>query len=764
MHYAHLSLSHLALIGTLLMALSTSMPAREAGAQGDPGSPAIKSPTFKEVSGVVAIPCDRYAKAVHARKSHFYTGMGITALSSGREPFYAEYPIEVSGTGRYRLFILGCRKPGTPVEGTTVSVQLSLNGKDFTEQDQVLFNDLNATSWTSRSLVKSDGAASMTFEKPGGYVLRLAALKGEGFFLEKVVLSRGGYIPTGTGPGQARAGGEGPDPMVIMPPQWAFGVLYGGYTDEKETREAIDRLIGEDYPIDAYWIDSWFWNFRNKGAGPEGYLSFLEDREAFPHLEEMWRYFEQQNVKAGIWIWDCILRPGNEATFDQFNGRGFFSGTYVEKGRWHNKTGNSLCGNIDFSNPGAVAYWKLKLKPFFDKGLDFLKLDRSSAIPYCKAAFEAAGELGRETKGRGFILAHLHTIHDARHRLYPTRWTGDARICWSQPDYPDFSRYAMGGLKENIAMVADPKRTTYEVPFLTHDGGGYDLFGSTDAGDELYARWVQFASMNTIMTLFSAQSNVTRNHPFLYSPRTGAIARKYTHLRMRLFPYIYSYALNTRLTGHKMIQGIDGHDGQYLFGRELLVAPVTAPGATTKEVCLPEGEWIDFETEAVHRGGKTAVIDAPLEKLPILVRGGAIIPSRDYARSIERGTNGRLTLDIYPTEPHSRFVLREDDGTSNDYLKGGYASTPCEVKKSEVGIELRIGAIQGRYATMCRERQWVVNMHLLDRPRRVTINGIEAVYTYDPEKKLVSFQCEGPTDRPLAVTVIPGPNNLDTMR
>ncbi|MBP1664288.1 MAG: hypothetical protein H6Q19_1428, partial [Bacteroidetes bacterium] len=73
------------------------------------------------------------------------------------------------------------------------------------------------------------------------------------------------------------------DSNVVLPPAWAFGVLYGGYTNQQQTISRINEIISHDYPIDAYWIDSWFWSFGNKGSGPAKYIDFVADTVEFPN-------------------------------------------------------------------------------------------------------------------------------------------------------------------------------------------------------------------------------------------------------------------------------------------------------------------------------------------------------------------------------------------------------------------------------------------------------------------------------------------------
>lgn len=685
----------------------------------------------------------------------YYTGISLRASDIAG---HADYHVEVRRPGRFLVYLLGTRRPNTPVADNLVVVELAPAGGPFTPGAHLRFHELNAPAWSNLDALGQPGA-SIEVPQAGRWTVRLRAARGQGFHVDKLVLSAAGYVPTGVGPVDTRIpdvdiAPAGQDPMIILPPAWAFGVLYGGYTDQPQTLEAIDRLRDGDFPIDAYWIDSWFWCFKNQGLGPAGYLRFEEDKSAFPNVSDMWAEFERRHIKAGVWIWDCILREGNESAFDAFDRAGLFSEVFVQRDRWHNATGATICGNIDFGNPAAVDLWVRKLTPLFEAGLDFFKIDRSSAIDFSRAAFEASQQLGRETRGRGFILAHLHTTHDPRHKLYPTKWSGDAKIAWSQPDYPDFSIFAMGGFRENVAMVADPKRSTYAVPFLTHDAGGYNSFSEAghysmaDTGridEELYTRWLQFSCLNSITTLFSSQSNPTRNHPYAFSPRAQGIVRHYLQLRMRLFPYLYTCALNTRLTGRKMVQGDGVHEDQYLLGQEVLVAPVLAAGATQRAVHLSPGRWYEWDSGRPHEGGRAITADAPLERIPMFVRAGAIVPLRDYASSIEAGSNEHLTLEVWPGAAPSSFTLREDDGTSNEYLSGGFASTTIRLRAENGVTSLEIAPVEGSFTGMKPARSWTIRFHAQGAPRKARLNGREIASEYDSVAGILSVRFSGAT-------------------
>jgi len=542
------------------------------------------------------------------------------------------------------------------------------------------------------------------------------------------------------------------DTNVVLPPSWAFGMLYGSYTNQENSMKRVNEIISHNYPIDAYWIDSWFWSYGDKGKGPERFIDFVADTVDFPDRKKMWSYFEENNIKGGFWVWDCILQTGNEEAFDDFNKKGYFRNTYMEKGSWHNNSTTTamyekgsdkkgtLCGNINFDNPEATLYFKERMKHFFDEGADFVKLDRTSAINVCKPMFELSQEFGKETKGRGFILSHTGGMETEEYKNYPGKWTDDTRSDWNvEKPTKEFNSWVPNiAFKENIAMFTDPNNKSSKIPFLTNDLGGFDM-GKTDKLDEeLYIRWLQFSQFTPIVEVFSQPENITANMAYLISERADTIFRNYAHLRMELFPYIYSYAHQNRRTGEQMIRKIPGHLYDYLFGNEFLVAPVYEQGATSRKVSLPAGHWINYWTEKTYEGNKEYTVSAPIDQIPLFVRQGAIIPMRPYSQSIEKGTNDTLTLHLYPGAT-SGFNMIEDDGSSNDYLKGIYAMTTFSMKTTNKGLKLEISPVLGYYKGITPNRVWQICIHGDNNVSKITCNRKKLNFTTSGGKTVSEF-------------------------
>lgn len=554
-------------------------------------------------------------------------------------------------------------------------------------------------------------------------------------------------IPVGIGmPARVE---EKADTNVIIPPAWAFGMLYGGYTDQEGTIERIRAIQAHDYPIDAYWIDSWFWSYADSGAGPAGYLNFTGDNTGYPDRKGMWSWMEKNNIKGGFWVWDCIQETGNEEAFNDFKGKGYFSGVYLNMNPWHNKGTTTamfsedkdhpgtLCGNIDFDKPKAVSYFKEKLIPFFEEGADFIKLDRTDRISVCKAMYELTASEGKESMGRGLILSHSGGTESAEYKRYPLKWTDDTRSDWTveaplirfDPWVPEVA------LKENIAMYTNPASRTIDIPFLTNDLGGFDMGKTEKPEEELYIRWMQFSMFCPVTEVFSQPENPTSNLAWNYSSLADSLFRTYSHMRMQLFPYLYSYAHLSRLKGINMVRPIPGHLYEYMLGNEILLAPVYEKGLKKRSVHIPEGRWVNYWSGEQLEGGGEHLIDAPLELIPLLVRQGAIIPERPYSPSIERGSNDTLTLNVYPGADYS-FALIEDDGLSNDYQRGQIATTEITSRMNAEGFIITVNPVQGSFVSITAYRSWNLKIHSGRKPRSVRVNNKQVPFDYDPGKKV----------------------------
>ena len=363
--------------------------------------------------------------------------------------------------------------------------------------------------------------------------------------------------------------------------------------------------------------------------------------------------------------------------------------------------------------------------------MDFIKLDKTDAIPVCKAMFEMSQQLGRETGGRGFVLSHSHGVDSEEYKRYPGKWTDDTRSDWNieNPTHEFSPWLPRVAFKENVAMYTDTSRHFHKIPFLANDMGGFSVGTDGLIDEELYIRWLQFAVFVPLTTPFSQPENPTGNIAFKVSPRADSLFRQFAHLKMELFPYIYSYAHQSRLSGVNTIRPVNGLTDQYLFGAEMLVAPVVEQGKTSREVYFPENsDWINIWSGEKIKGGQSVTVEAPLQQIPLFVKAGAIIPKRKYARSIETGTNDLLELHIYEGAD-GEFILIEDDSKSNDYLQGIYASTQISFQSEGEESRIEIKPVKGFYHGMSEKRDWEIFFHTSKNIQEIRINNQKIIFS-----------------------------------
>ena len=178
-----------------------------------------------------------------------------------------------------------------------------------------------------------------------------------------------------------------------------------------------------------------------------------------------------------------------------------------------------------------------------------------------------------------------------------------------------------------------------------------------------------------------------RNNPLeseLNNPAIEPVCKQYAELRYRLLPYTYTLTWEARNTGMPLMRAMWLHypeDGnakdmgdQYLWGRDLLVAPVYTKGATSRKVYLPEGEWYDWWTLKKENGGQSILKEVDMSIMPIYVRSGAILPLDPIRQYTDQAVEEPITIRIY-SGADGQFIWYEDDGISLEYLQGKASTT-----------------------------------------------------------------------------------------
>jgi alpha-D-xyloside xylohydrolase len=459
--------------------------------------------------------------------------------------------------------------------------------------------------------------------------------------------------------------------------RWAYGFVQSKdrYRSAKELLDITAEYRERGVPLD-FIVQDWFWWQRQ--GDPQYTDSYLKPQ---PDVPEALRKLHEQDVHAMISVW-AKLDPSSH-NYQEMKRLGFIvPGTDI----------------YDATNPDARDYyWENLVGVKFAEGWDGFWLD-SSEPEIWNGQSDAVLDALQLFIGNGarytnvFPLMHCGGVHDhwrkatdrkrvfiltrsgflGQQRYATTVWSGDIIGTWLS-----FRRQIAAGL--NFQMSG--------LPYWTTDIAGYGWPYERDTRDpdyqELYVRWFQYGVFCPILRTHGHRTNNT-NELFSYGQQTPTLIA-YDQLRYRLLPYIYSLAWRVTRDDYTIQRGLpmdwptdlrvrDIGD-QFMFGPALLVAPVTEPGATKRQVYLPNAStWYDFWSGERIAGSQTVEASAPLDRIPVYVRAGSIVPLGPVVQNADIQPD-RLEVRVYPGADGD-FEWYSDAGDSYEYEKGVHRIVP----------------------------------------------------------------------------------------
>ncbi len=526
----------------------------------------------------------------------------------------------------------------------------------------------------------------------------------------------------------------------IMPPKWALGWSQsrGMLTNEKLTREIATEYRERNIPCDIIYQDiGWV----------EGLQNFEWRKDRYEHPKKMLSDLAEKGFKV-IVSQDPVISQATEDQWQEANDKGYLvkddrtGKAYDMPWPWG---GNA--GVVDFTNPEVADWWgDLQQKPI-DDGIKGFWTDMG----------EPAWS-NQEQKDR-LHMQHQLGMHAEIHNVYGLTWdkvvteqfekhNPNQRIFqMTRAAFSGMQRYTFGwsGDSGNGRDVTDGWDNLANqipvglsagmglIPFWTSDISGYcgDITNYDDFA-ELYIRWLEFGIFNPLSRAHHEGDNAVE--PWLFGKEAENIARKSIELKYRLHPYIYTYARRAYDTGMPLMRALVLEypqdekayeaDEEFLFGSEILAAPVVKEGARSREVYLPEGKWIDFnQPSEIYEGEQTLTYDAPLDVIPMFVKAGAILPEMPVMPYIGAMKNPPMILEIFPAEGEkSSFEIYEDDGVTNDYKRDKFMKTKVEseTNASEVTVNIHKPEISGYQP---EKRNFWLELHLKEKPGKIRVNG-----------------------------------------
>ena len=421
-----------------------------------------------------------------------------------------------------------------------------------------------------------------------------------------------------------------------MPPLWSFGFWMSRitYFSEDGVREVAGKLRENEIPTDVLHIDTgWFeTDWRND-------YQFSDSR--FDDPEQMMSDLEEDGFKVSLWQLPYFTPKNN--LFDEI----------VEKDLAVVDNEGDLPYEdavLDFSNPETVDWYQNKIGDLLDLGVDAIKVDFGEAAPYKgfyasgRTGFyehnyyplrynKAAADITYEKTGEHIIWARSAWAGSQR---YPVHWGGDAATSNN-----GMSASLRGGLSIGLSGFS----------FWSHDFGGF----VEKAPEDLYRRWSLFG----MLTSHARSHGTPPTEPWHYGEDFMDMFRKAGNLRYRLMPYIYAQAKHSSNNGLPMMRALfleypddPGSwliDDQYLFGSDMMVAPLMQDDAEARDVYLPPGEWIDYQTGKSYTGGWHTIETGELP-IVVLVKSGTVVPHIELAQNTKNMDWSELNLVVYGNE------------------------------------------------------------------------------------------------------------------
>ena len=519
-----------------------------------------------------------------------------------------------------------------------------------------------------------------------------------------------------------------------LPPLWTLGYQQcrWSYYPEARVRKLARDFKDHAVPCDAIYLDIDYM---------DGFRCFTWDKERFPDLPQLVSDLRAQGIKIITIIDPAIKKDPHYAVYNSGLTDDHFC-TTPDGDVFHAPVWPGTSAFPDFTNPATREWWGALYKPLVDAGIAGFWNDMNEPAAFASPhPSTLPNPIRHNLEGRGGDHAEAHNLYgmqmarasaEGLRKLRPhTRPIIITRAGWA-----GVQRHATSWTGDNQSTWQSLRLTVPMTLGLGLSGIGItgpDIGGFGGAADgELYTRWIQMAAF---MPLFRAHTvkGTPDQEPWSYGEPYLSIVRRFIQLRYELLPYLYTAIWQTCERGWPLVRPLwwgdapapaDAQDA-FLCGDAFLVAPIGEPGADTRSVTLPAGAWYNYWTNQCTsaKAAKSTDVFAPLELIPLFVRGGSIIPMGEFAPSVEQRVQKFLRLSIYPlVQPgQSSSELYEDAGEGFSYQNGDYRHSRLVMTQDETTMTLTWKKT-GDYAPPYEHIELTFN-GLIRAPRAVVADG-----------------------------------------
>lgn len=571
----------------------------------------------------------------------------------------------------------------------------------------------------------------------------------------------------------------------FFPPRWTFGNMqsHWGYTQND-----VDYKQG-----------TVSWTYRNKNIPCDAMICDIEwyacqcapvawNRDNFPNAVAMIKNLHDNGFKV-LTIDDPNISDNQSActqAFSTASTNNYFAQTAAGQISKVNWPWGGSSGLMDFFNTEAQSWWGQLHTPRMDEGIDGFWLDMNEPARYnadMRFNLSKTTPLGDIKELHNvYALAHARTNYLWMRNYFDNIAKNNKRpflivrggfcgqqkfaLNWSGDISRDWDWYSSQIYQAMSAGICG-------FPLWSHDLGG---FMGSKPSENLMGRWIEFGAFSPICR-FHYMNGDPANEPWQHGTKVENIARTYLQLRYRLKPYLYNEIAKSVVfkTGLPIMRALVleyqddvntfNQSSEYLYGSNLLIAPVVTQDAVRRSVYLPKGSWIDYWDGTEYTGPQTiANYSAPLEKLPIFVRAGAIIPMYPVMNFDKEKPADPITYEIYP-QGTSADTLYEDEGETHEYQKGKYSTITLNVQgySSAGNVTITVGGSIGNFTGKLTQRTSLFSVLYRQKPDSISCDNVKLVQCADTTElnQMQSGWCFAPTLKKGIVLIKTGPLPAD---
>ena len=475
-------------------------------------------------------------------------------------------------------------------------------------------------------------------------------------------------------------------------PRWALGYIHcrERYHSSEEILQTANRFDQEHLPVDVLVQDWQYW-------GKYGWNAMRFDEDHYPDPKALTDSLHRMGKRLMLSVWSKIDKNsevGRQMGADNY---------YIPGTDW-----------IDFFNPQAAAsYWQNFSQRLVPLGIDAWWQDATEP-----ENDDLAGRRVNNGKWAGELVRNVYpllvnkTVYEGLRRDAP----GRRPMILTRCGFPGIQRYGSAMWSGDVGndwetlrrqIVAGLGMQAAGIPWWTYDAGGFFRPGNQYNDQAYIERMLRWIEISVYLPLMRVHGYMSNTEPWNYGAEAQRIIATNLKRRYELLPYIYSNTAEVSFKGSTLMRPLvfdfaDDSEAlsqkhEYMFGRSLLVSPVTEPGVTKWKTYLPKskGGWYDYHTLQHYDGGQTVTTDVDLSYIPVFVRAGSILPLDGDRVMVFPGADGS-------------FTLYEDDGTTTDYEQG--ASSTIYFDWEQQRQQLTIGKRVGNFDGMSKRRTFKVLM------------------------------------------------------